>query len=213
MQWVASGVGGFLTGRLRSKWLRMHTDEVFFRDTAHGFLAWAAATILTAGFLASTAVSIVSGTVHAAAPVAAAAAAPVSGHTDGVMEANGYFIDSLFRANTSSSAVAGDTKDVRAEVTRILLIGTKNGSVPDADKTYLAQVVSARTGLNNADASARVDTVIKELNDTKEKAKQEAEEARKAAMHASVYIFLSMLIGAFIASAAVAVGGRHRDEY
>ena len=61
-QWVASGVGGYLAGRLRTKWVDLHTHEVFFRDTANGFLAWAAATVIAAAFLASAASSVVGGT-------------------------------------------------------------------------------------------------------------------------------------------------------
>ena len=38
VQWLSSGLGGYLAGRLRTKWTTLHTDEVFFRDTAHGFL-------------------------------------------------------------------------------------------------------------------------------------------------------------------------------
>jgi hypothetical protein len=49
-QWLASALGGYLTGRLRTKWVGIRTDEVFFRDTAHGFLAWALATLLVAAF-------------------------------------------------------------------------------------------------------------------------------------------------------------------
>jgi len=213
MQWIASGLGGYLTGRLRSKWHSMHTEEVFFRDTAHGFLAWAVATVLTATILASAATSIVSGGVHATATVAAGAAANPGNmpRPDNFGEANGYYIDSLFRSNTPNANA--DPKDMRGETTRILAMDMKNGTVPDGDKTYLAQLVSARTGLNNADASKRVDDVIAELNASKDKAKQDAEEARKTAMHVSLYIFLSLLIGAFIASSAAALGGRHRDEY
>jgi len=51
-QWLASALGGYLTGRLRTKWVGIRTDEVFFRDTAHGFLAWALATVLVAMFFA-----------------------------------------------------------------------------------------------------------------------------------------------------------------
>jgi len=214
MQWIASGIGGYLTGRLRSKWANMHTDEVFFRDTAHGFLAWAVATVLTASILASAATSIVSGGVHAAATMAAGAAAtplvpgaPPRPEND----INGYYIDSLFRSNTPNANT--DSKDVRAETTRILMLDLKNGSVPDVDKTYLAEQVSAHTGLNQSDASKRVDDVIAQLNAVKEKVKQDAEDARKTAMHVSIYIFLSFLIGAFIASSAAALGGRHRDQY
>src|ERR1700722_19008254 len=90
MQWIASGLGGYLTGRLRSKWVSMHTDEVFFRDTAHGFLAWAVATVLIATVLTSAATSIVSGGVHATATVAAGAAANPgnASRTDNFGEAN-----------------------------------------------------------------------------------------------------------------------------
>jgi hypothetical protein len=47
MQWISAGVGGYIAGRLRVKWADTHSDEVFFRDTAHGFLAWAVATLFT----------------------------------------------------------------------------------------------------------------------------------------------------------------------
>lgn len=72
-QWLASAVGGYLSGRLRKKWVGIWTDEVFFRDTAHGFLAWALATVFMAAFfsiLASTAA--VTGDVAAVAPTAEA---------------------------------------------------------------------------------------------------------------------------------------------
>ena len=51
-QWLATSVGGYLTGRLRTKWVGIRTDEVLFRDTAHGFLAWALATALMAALVA-----------------------------------------------------------------------------------------------------------------------------------------------------------------
>src|SRR6201991_1874993 len=59
VQWLSSGVGGYLAGRLRTKWVDIHTDEVFFRDTAHGFLTWAGATIVSAAFLGSAASALV----------------------------------------------------------------------------------------------------------------------------------------------------------
>ena len=48
MQWLSSALGGYLAGRLRKKWVGVRTDEVFFRDTAHGLLAWALATAIVA---------------------------------------------------------------------------------------------------------------------------------------------------------------------
>jgi len=53
VQLLASGLGGYLAGRLRTRWFTVHSDEVFFRDTAHGFLAWSVATLLMATVLSS----------------------------------------------------------------------------------------------------------------------------------------------------------------
>lgn len=51
-QWLSAAVGGYLAGRLRTRWHGLHTDEVFFRDTAHGLLTWATATVLMAAVAA-----------------------------------------------------------------------------------------------------------------------------------------------------------------
>ena len=214
MQWISSGLGGYLAGRLRSKWVSMHTDEVFFRDTAHGFLAWSLATIITAAFLASAASSIIGGGVKVATTVSASAdAGTASGaarnSNDTMGDPMAYFVDSLYRSDHPNQSEG----DMRGETARILVTDLKDGGVSDVDKAYLTQLVSARTELNQADASKRVDDVIAKLTATKEKAKEEIETARKSAMHIAIYTFLSMLIGAFIASAAAALGGRHRDEY
>jgi hypothetical protein len=79
MQLVASALGGYLAGRLRTKWASIHTDEVFFRDTAHGFLSWAVAVVMTAGFLASAAASMAGGALQAGASTAAGSVAVVNG--------------------------------------------------------------------------------------------------------------------------------------
>jgi hypothetical protein len=47
-QWLSAAIGGYLAGRLRVRWHGLHTDEVFFRDTAHGLLTWASATVIMA---------------------------------------------------------------------------------------------------------------------------------------------------------------------
>jgi hypothetical protein len=104
-------------------------------------------------------------------------------------------------------------QESRAEVTRILTKGLKDGSVSDSDKAYIAQVVAAHTGLNEQDSAKRVEDTIEKINAVKDQTKQDLEQARKTTMHASLYLALSMLIGAFIASIAGALGGRLRDEY
>jgi len=79
MQWLSAGFGGYLAGRLRAKWTGLRTDEVLFRDTAHGLLAWALATVIVAALFAIG--TGIAGTITAdpgAAADAADAAAAVS---------------------------------------------------------------------------------------------------------------------------------------
>ena len=214
MQWLASLFGGYLTGRLRTKWTDAHSDEVFFRDTAHGFLAWALATVITASLLTSVVSSVISGGTQAAAVVASGAAAG-AGHEaakdSDVSDPTAYFVDTLFRTNTV--VTTSSPQDVRVETTRILTSEVTGDTVSDADKAYLAQLVAAHSSLTPEAATQRVNEVLAQMQAAKEKAKQKAEEARKAAMKLSMYTFLSLLIGAFIASAAAALGGRLRDGY
>jgi hypothetical protein len=218
VQWVASGLGGYVAGRLRTKWANTHTHEVFFRDTAHGFITWAVATIIVAAVLTSAAASAVSGGVHAAATVAsgasqgAATAAVQSAGTSASQASPAvapYNIDMLFRSPRADSSAA--TVDARGEAARILANGVASGDVPSADRTYLAELVAARTGISMEDAQKRVDNVIAQAKAVEAKTRQAADTARKAASQASIYTALSMLVGAFIACIAAALGGQRRD--
>ncbi|MER9613897.1 hypothetical protein [Mesorhizobium sp. M0207] len=217
VQWLSSALGGYLAGRLRTKWVGIHTDEVFFRDTAHGFLAWALATLLVAGVL-GTALSAAIGTgVQAASTVASgaamgASAGAASASTD---NATSYFVDTLFRpADPARLAAANPESDAAAtaQASRILIASAAAGEISADDKTYLSRLVAARTGLSEADATARVDTVIARAQDAKVKAQQAADTARKAGATFSLIGALSLVVGAFIASAAAALGGRQRDD-
>jgi hypothetical protein len=193
----------------------LHTHEVFFRDTANGFLAWAAATVIGAAFLAAAASSVVSGTATMVAGVASGAApgaSQVATRSGGnLAEPTAYFVDSLYRSDHPSANAAD--QDVRTQTTRILLYGMWNGDVPAPDKTYLAQLVSAHTGLSQADAVKRVDDVIAQEKAAEMNARQAADSARKAGAYLSIFTALSMLVGAFIACVAAALGGQQRDEY
>ena len=218
-QWLAAGLGGYLTGRLRTKWVGLHTHEVFFRDTANGFLTWAVASVIGAAFLASAASSVVSG---AATMAAGAASTGGVGASPGVSQATtrsggtgadptAYFVDNLYRtAHPSANASDGD---VWSQSSRILLNGMLNGDVPAPDKIYLAQLVSVRTGLSQVDAEKRVDEVIAQEKAVEAVARQAADAARKAGAYLSIFTALSMLVGAFIACVAAALGGQQRDEY
>lgn len=212
VQWLSAGLGGYLTGRLRTNWTGVHTHEVFFRDTAHGLLAWAVASVIGIGLLASGASAVVGGGAHAAGSLVSSAA---GGASQGAAQsagsgssATGYDVDQLFRSDRDSAG-----QDPRPQVMRILAMGVQNGSVPDGDKSYLAQLVASRTGISQDDARKRVDTLISQEQAAEQKAKAAADQARKATASLSFYVFFSMLIGAFIASAAAALGGRSRDAY
>jgi hypothetical protein len=210
VQWIASGLGGYLTGRLRTRWVGTHTHEVFFRDTAHGFVTWAIASLVLAVVVSSATSATVAAGVHAGTKVAsgvaqgAASTAPAAGTSLG-----GYDVDMLFRsAHPDASA---PSTDAHAEASRILTKGLAAGDVPTDDRTYLATQVAARTGISQDEAQKRVDGVIEQVKAADVKAREAADAARKAAATAATLAALSMLIGAFIACAAAALGGRERD--
>jgi len=200
MQIISSSMGGYLAGRLRTKWANIHTDEVYFRDTAHGFLAWAVALVITVAFLAAAAASMVGAT--------ASSAAGGTGRATGVQaegrefDPNEYFIDTLFRSE--SAKPDSNSTSVRGEAGRIFANALRQGDI-SADKSYLAQLVAARTGLSQADAEKRVSDVFA-------RAQQTADTARKTVAHSLLWAFLALLIGAFCASFAATIGGRQRDH-
>lgn len=221
IQWLSSALGGYLTGRLRTKWVGVHTDETFFRDTAHGLLAWALATLIVICLASSTLTSAVGTGVQAASTVASGAAmgasagAASSSDQNARNSATSYFVDTLFRPNDPTRLAApgaeGDAA-AAAQASRILVAAAATGEMSPADKTYLGQLVAARTGLSEADATARVNTVLAQVNEAKTKAQEAADTARKAGIAFALMAALSLVIGAFIASAAAALGGRLRDE-
>ena len=239
MSLAASAVGGYLAGRLRTKWVSVHTDEVYFRDTAHGFLAWAAATLATAALLTTTIGSVVGTGVQATAAVAggvattaaagaagAAGGAATSQATDSArpsLDPSAYFVDSLFRrevgATTTGAVVTMPTPQESAasasEVARIFANAIRTGSLPADDQRYVGQLVAQRTGLAPADAEKRVgDTFARlqtKLREAEATAREAADKARKASAYAALWLFISLLAGAFVASLSATFGGRRRD--
>jgi hypothetical protein len=192
-QWISAALGGYLAGRLRTRWLGTHPHEVFFRDTAHGLITWAVATLLVVAVGAGSLKSAIS------APPNTGSSIPA------------YEIDKLFRSSTlGGAALLGDA---RMEAAHIAANGFVDGSISVADRAYLVEQVTARTAASQADAQARVDNFVAAVTQTQTKLKAEADSAKKAAAEASIYLALSMLIGAFIASVAAALGGRIRDEH
>lgn len=210
VQWLSSALGGYLTGRLRTKWAGVHTDEVFFRDTAHGFLSWALATVVVAGLAGSAFTSFVGSGIQAASSVATTAAA--AGTNEAPDLATGYFTDLLLRPQEATARAQSDDAAATAEVSRILMQGAARGEVPEADRAYIATIVASRAAISPDEARARVDQVLQQIEDAKNAALQAADEARKSAATVALLGALSLLVGAFVASAAAALGGRQRDD-
>ncbi|TFZ43664.1 hypothetical protein E5C33_17310 [Stenotrophomonas maltophilia] len=267
---AASGLGGYLAGRLRTKWTQIHGDETYFRDTAHGFVSWAVATLLTAGLLTSAiggvlgaGAKVAGATAGAAASTAGVAAAGAGSAAAAAPEGDlNYWVDSLFRNATnpgpdaagappapgapgaapmdpaappSPSANAGprdgrmappprpmprngpmgDHREVRAEVNRIIVNSLQGDGLDPADTQYLSQLIARETGMSPAEAQARVTDVQTRMRAALEKAKttakQAADDARKATAYAALWLFITLLIGAFFASLSATWGGRRRD--
>jgi hypothetical protein len=216
MQLAASALGGYIAGRLRTKWVSLHTEEVGFRDTAHGFLTWAVATLFTAALLTSTVSAIVSGGVKAGAQVAGGAASAATSAAAGSAatassEGDSYLMDSLFRSPKGGKGPSSP-EQATAEVTRIFANATATGKLPEEDARYAAQVVSQRTGISQQEAEKRVNETYNQVQAKKQEAKEAADKARKASAAASLLLFISLLIGAFVASYSATIGGRHRDD-
>src|SRR6187399_1665635 len=107
MAMLASSIGGYIAGRLRTGWTGVHSDEVYFRDTAHGFIAWAFASVLGAILLAS----------------------PASSPMDG-------YVDTLLRSDAPAAANAGNAQDTRGEMARLFTASFRDGGdLKPADRT------------------------------------------------------------------------------
>jgi hypothetical protein len=190
---ISAGIGGYLAGRLRTKWTGVHTDEVYFRDTAHGFLVWAVALVVSGALLTTASGAMVG---------ASARNQNESLAGDTRLNPNDYFVNTLFR---SSQPLPANESSVRAQAAVIFAHALAQGTLTDDDKNYVADQVAAATGINRADAEQRV-------TDTFERDQQAADAARKAVAHALYWLFVASLIGAFCASYAALRGGRQRDR-
>lgn len=220
-QLAASGVGGYLAGRLRVRWRDTDVDEVHFRDTAHGLLSWSVATLFTAAVLTASVGAIAGIGVKGAAVAAGTTARSTVGADD-----MGYYVDTLLRpsatAATTSAPPAGanpatlrawpDASMVHADeqssasLNRLLMRALRDGGqLSPEDSRAASQLVAQRTGLTQADAERRV-------TETLQRAREAADAARKTALTTALWMFVALLVGAFTASLMATVGGRQRDR-
>jgi len=194
---LSSSIGGYIAGRLRTRWVSVHSDEIYFRDTAHGFIAWALASVIGAILLATPATSLI-GTGLGAAGQAAATSASRSGPMDG-------YVDTMRRPASPSAQAQAGTDASRGEMLRLFGSSFRNGGeLKPNDREYVAKVVAARTGLSQAEADKRVNDVITQV-------KADTDAARKATAQLAFWLAASLLLGAFCASLAATEGGELRD--
>ena len=190
-QIVASSFGGYLAGRLRTRWTALHNHEVHFRDTANGLLAWAVSVVIAAAFLGAAASVMTGG--------ARAGAQPGAADQNAGLLSVAYYADRLFPGDRPADPA------VHAEAGRLIAHSLRQNEASSFDETLLTQLVAGKTGLNAADAGRRV-------SETMTEARQTAENLRKATARLLLWTFLALLIGAFCASYAATIGGRQRDH-
>jgi hypothetical protein len=216
-QLAASGLGGYLAGRLRTRWDSASNDERYFRDTAHGFLAWAVATLATAALLTSAIGSMLGTGVQAAgAGIAGAAGVTAAVAKDADAQTPlPYFANALFRVPAGATPGAPVTPETVAEVSGIYLHNGRAATLPADDLRYVSQRVAQHTGVTPQDAQSLVTASYSQyqvaLQNAEAQAKAIADKARKATAYGSLWLFVSLLAGAFIASFAATFGGRQRD--
>jgi hypothetical protein len=210
-------IGGYIAGRMRGGWDGADADEVQFRDGIHGLLVWA--------------VSIVIGGIIAALAATSAAHIGIEAGKAALPDRGTIVaaaVDTMFRPQVAAAQVqtsperspgapTGATSparpaaspstpaEARSEIARALTVAVSDGKLNGSEKAYLAQIVSAQTGLPPADAEKRVDEAYAQ-------AVSAVDKARKASVVAALATATALLLGLAAAWYAAQHGGRHRDN-
>lgn len=235
-QAMGFAVGGHLAGRLIST-----PVEVMRRDShfcAHGLVVWAVSVVATAALVAIGAMVATGSAINAGAIVAASPTATTRANSAASSDTD-YWVDTLFRAPAGQTAAAAPAPEAaptdgnlapnnvvttntvttvtparniaaaKAEVRRILVMSAAQGgdlSVEDHDQA--ARLISENTNVPMADASARVDDAQARIH---QREVQTAEMARQAAIYFNMWVAISLLFGAVVASVA-ALAVKWEDE-
>jgi hypothetical protein len=199
-QIFASVAGGYIAGRVRSRW-SIHRDEVFFRDTVHGLLTWAVASAL---MVAVAGLALGGGAAAATAVTTAAIASE-----DGAPSPADLITDRLYR---SPGADTGELAASRDEASRLVVMAIADESlVTEEDRAWLVEDVAERASLDIDLAEARVQMAFSEIAVAGEEAREEVDAARAASATLAIATALAMMVGAFVAAGAAVFGGRERD--
>jgi hypothetical protein len=226
---VASfGAGGYLAGRMRTPWATDNLVERHFRDGGHGFAVWAlgvvvGALVVTSGISGAIKTAVGATTAVAAAGTAGAAANPTAGAAlqQVSMQPADYAVDRLLApgpaavaagAGGAMPAPGSSRADLAAPIARTFAANMQNPQLDARDRTYLASLVSQRTGMQQVDAEKRVDEAFAELKAAEQKARDAADKARKATLIAAFVAAATLAIGCAAACAGAALGAEHRDQ-
>ena len=198
---LSSTVGGYVAGRMRGIWAGVHNDEIYFRDTAHGLIAWAFATLLSATALGAATSHVLGGATSGLFPAVSSATSsnPVDSYLDALLRNEAATVP-------STQASAGNLNATRAELGRLIVPTMQKGKdLSAADRTYVAKVVANRTGLAQDEADRRVSDVIAQ-------AKKATDDARKATAQLMLWLAGSLLAGAVASMLGATEGGVFRDS-
>jgi len=192
--------GGYVAGRLRSRWHEPAQDEVDFRDGLHGGLVWAVGIVIGAALLMATAGTVARTGAELTAKTAVAATASTTNPMDLVL-------DSMLRpaAAVSPRASGQPMDDPRPQISRILTSAVASGSLSEPHRTYLAQLIAQRAGIPQEEAARRVDEALSA-------AREAADKARRAAILTGLVTAISLLVSFAAAWWAAMKGGEHRDN-
>jgi hypothetical protein len=224
---LSNTIGGYIAGRLRTQWQTVNEHERYFRDSAHGLLVWALATVVSAAVLGGAFTHIIAGSAAGIAPAASTAAqsAPTDVYVDTLLrtdptqgnqapaqttqQATSPTAENRTAAPLQGGQIApqrGPNNVNRAEITRILVPAVaKGGTLSTENRAYLVKVVSARSGLPQPEAEKRVDTVVTQ-------AKTAADKVRKSTAMFSLWLAASMLAGGLAGILAAIEGGVLRNK-
>jgi hypothetical protein len=220
VQLFSYSVGAYISARMRPRAGDAVKGEVEFRDATNGLVVWALGLTLSA-MLAASAVGAAAQTATRAASSALGAAtgvgvqATAGAINSGAQNQGGAnpltaAVDTLFRSDRMEGR---SPEDLRAETARLLGSAALHGGDLSADdRSYLARLIAARTGLSQQDAEARVNQTLEAVRTAGDKARAAADAARKSAAFGGFWVAFVLLLSGMAAAWSATLGGEHRDE-
>jgi hypothetical protein len=201
--------GGYIAGRMRTRWQESPQHEVEFRDGLHGGLVWAVGIVIGAAlFLAAAGAVARTGTEIAgktAVSVASSTGNPMDTVLDTMLRPAAAPAPAGEKGPAAAARAPAQSENSRAVMARILASSVASGTLTADNKTYLAQLISQQTGLSQQEAETRVNNAVTA-------AREAADKARRAAILTGLVTAISLVVSFGAAWWAALKGGQHRDN-